>query len=286
MLTRVDRVQVTVADRRAVADLFRALLGAEVACEDAVAPLGARRTTLRLGTGAIELLEPDGAGAVAEHVAATRGGLFAAGFAVRDLGVLRERLVRRGVSFAEANGQLLLAPDATGGHGLRCVVSVEAVAFPPVGLVTHLYEVTNLVRDHVAAAAEYADLFALAPERFCPIASAEYGYDGVLTLFDPADRLDRIECITPYDQAKTMGRYMARRGECLYMCFAEAPDLAPIRVRLGAHAPGAWSDGLPVGDTLFIHPQALAGTMLGVSRTTVGWVWSGHPERVEPAPRT
>ena len=34
-------------------------------------------------------------------------------------------------------------------------------------------------------------------------------------------------------------------------------------------------------DTLFLHPETLGGMMLGISRPTMGWQWSGHPERVE-----
>ncbi len=286
MLAAVDRIQLAVPDRRAAAAPFARLLDAAVTADDAVAPLAARRTTLAAGRAAIELLEPDGAGPVADHLAAAGPGLFAAGFAARDLGALRHRLIERRVDFADADGQVLLAPDATRGAGVRCVLSPfrdDAPAAP--GLVTHLYEVTNLVHDWRAATAHYADLFDLAPERFCPIESAEYGYRGTLTMFEPRHRLDRIEVITPYDAAKTMGRFMAKRGPSLYMCFAEAPDLAVIRERLQTHAPRDWtgSTSAAVPDTLFIHPQALGGVMIGVSRTTVGWTWSGHPERVLPA---
>jgi len=100
-------------------------------------------------------------------------------------------------------------------------------------------------------------------------------------MFDPATRLDRIECITPYDAGKTMGRFLAKRGESLYMCFVEAPDLRPIIARLDAHAPHDWSPAAGgATDTLFVHPKALAGLLLGVSRTSVGWLWSSAPERV------
>lgn len=284
VLARVDRVQLAVRDRPAVAKAFGRILDAIVTAEDAVAPLAARRTTLAAGRAAIELLEPDGAGPVADHLASTGPGLFAAGFAADDLDALRHRLIERRTDFAEADGQLFLGPRATGDTGLRCVLSPLRDAPSAPGLVTHLYEVTNLVADWEAVAARYAVIFDLAPERFCPIASTEYGYRGTLTMFDPRDRLDRIEVITPYDLGKTMGRYMTKRGPSLYMCFAEAPDLGLIRSRLEAHAPGQWT-GPAEGalDTLFIHPPALGGMMLGVSRTTFGWTWSGHPERVRPA---
>jgi hypothetical protein len=282
VLTHVDRIQLAVADRNAAATAFARLLGATPIGEDAVAPLAARRTALAIGTAAIELLEPDGAGAVAGHLERRGPGLFAAGFATPALDALRARLVARGVSFAEAGDQLYLDAAATGGHGLRCVVSpTRDTGAPPTAMISHLYEVTNLVEDAAAASRAYADLFDLAAERFCPIESAAFGYRGVLTMFDPETRLDRIECITPYDFAKTMGRFMRKRGESLYMCFGEAHDLAPIVARLEEHAPRDWSpvdESAP--DTIFIHPRALAGLLMGVSRTTVGWSWSGHPERV------
>lgn len=286
MLECIDRVQLAVSDRRALAAAFARLLDAAVTSEDAVAPLAARRTTLAAGQALLELLEPDGAGPVADHLATAGPGIFAAGAASADLGALAHRLIAARVDFAEADGQLFLAPAATGGTGLRCVVSALRDAPAAPGLISHLYEVTNLVPDVAAAAARYTALFDLAPERFCPIESAEYGYRGTLTMFDPRHRLDRFEVITPYDLVKTMGRFMSKRGPSLYMCFAEAPDLAVIRTRLEEHAPHDWTGAThaAVPDTLFIHPKALGGLMMGVSRTTVGWTWSGHPERVQPAP--
>jgi hypothetical protein len=41
---------------------------------------------------------------------------------------------------------------------------------------------------------------------------------------------------------------------------------------------------VPDANTLFLHPSALGGPMLGLSRPTQAWQWSGHPERVEPRP--
>ena len=211
MLAGVDRIQLAVTDRRAAALPFTRLLDATITAEDAVATLVVRRTTLAVGHAAIELLEPDGTGPVADHLAAAGPGLFAAGFAVRDLDALRHRLIERRVDFAEADDQLFLTAAATGGTGLRCVLSPLRDGPAAPGLITHLYEVTNLVADWEAAAARYRELFDLVPEHFCPIASSEFGYRGTLTMFDPRDRLDRIECVTPHDRDKTMGRFFTRQ---------------------------------------------------------------------------
>ena len=283
MLERVDRVQLAVTDRDAVAASFTRLLGAETVRDDRVAPLAARRRLLRLGAAEIELLTADGPGPVAQHLERFGPGLFAAGFSSSRLDELRARLVERELPFAEAGDQLFLAPEATGGHGLRCVVSPATPGDGATSPISFLYEVTNVVEDARTVAAGYAALFALDEALFCPIDSAEFGYRGVLTLFAPETRLDRIECITPYDVAKTMGRFMRKRGESLYMCFAEARSLEAIVPRLEAHAPHDWSPAGSGRDTLFIHPRALGGLLMGISRESVGWQWSGHPERVRPA---
>ena len=279
MLTRIDRVQVVVSDRAAAATRFARLLDAAVVCEDRIRLLGACRTVLRLGSSEVELLEPDGAGVTNDFLSATHGGLFAAGFATPDIERLRARFADRGIAYTEESGQLFLAPQALGVPGLRAVVSGSA-ELPANGLVQHLYEATLLARDLAPAVRDAALGFGLDASHFVPIRSDEFGYEGVLMLFQP-DRLDRMEVITPNDSAKTIGRFFAKRGASWYMCFAQAADLRPIRHRLLEHAPHDWTgprEGIP--GHLFIHPQALGGMMLGLSRTTYAWTWSGHPERV------
>ena len=279
MLTQIDRVQLVVATRTDVAAAFVRLLGAAVVREDRVQVLAARRSTLRLGASEVELLEPDGSGPVADFLAATRGGLFAAGFATPDVAALRAYLARCGATAVEEGAQLFLTPQALGLPGLHAVIST-ATERAPAGLLRHLYEVTYLVPAVPPATDAAVTVFGLDAAHFVPIRSEEFGYDGVLTLFHP-DRLDRLEIITPFDPTKTMGRFFARRGPSLYMCYAEADDLPALRDRLREHAPADWI-GPPDGplDNLFIHLRALGGMMMGVSRTTFGWTWSGHPERV------
>jgi hypothetical protein len=258
MLTRVDRIQLAVPDRRAAAAGWAALLGAEPAGEQRIACVAAQCSRYRLGRGWIDLLEPDGAGPVADAVARRGGHLFAAGAATDDLDALVAHLRSQGVEPALEGGQAHLDPAATGGIGLRVVLSPEA-AQGRVGDVDFLYEVTLLVHDAPAAVDRCASLFGLDASAFVPIESKQYGYAGTLTLFD-RERLGRFEVITPNDPGNTMGRFFARVGEAFY-------DRGDGR--------GA--------DTVFLHPPALGGMMLGLSRPTMAWQWSGHPERVQAA---
>jgi hypothetical protein len=281
---KIDRIQMVVPDREAAAGRWRRLLDAQVVREDEVLVLGARRSVLGVGTSEVELLEPAGAGPVSDFAKARGGaGLFAAGCAVDEPARVRAELESGGIAFGEHGGQLFLAPEATGGAGLRLVVSPSA-EHERIGLVQRLYEVTNLVADVEHATVELARLFALDRAPFVPIRSEQFGYDGVLTLFAPGE-LDRIEIIHPFDRRnKTMGRFHAKWGDSLYMGYVESDRSDEIRRRALEHGPGDWT-GPREGerpDNLFLHPRALGGVMLGVSRTTFAWTWSGAPERVAP----
>jgi hypothetical protein len=278
VLTRIDRVVLAVPERQSVVAAWTALLGAEVASEDKVGGLGALRTRLRLGTGHVDVLEPDGVGDVQDAVDRRGGHLFAAGAAASDTRDVLLALQQRGVPHLALGTTVDGETWFDAGHGLRLVVDLDR-SLPAVGRIDEFYEVTNLVDDAGAASRELADLMGLHASAFEPIASTEYGYAGTLTLFDP-DHLHRVEVIHPDNPTKTMGRYYGKHGESLYMCFAETGELgaitASLRERGVAHT--------AVGDhTTFIHPQALGGAMVGLSRRTYAWTWSGHPERVKPA---
>jgi hypothetical protein len=245
--------------------------------------VSALRTRYRLGRGFVELLEPDGTGPVARAVSRWGGHLFAAGASVADVSAASARIRARGVEPRLESGQIHLDPESTGGRGLRLVISRDEPC-PAVGAVSGFYEVTNLVHDVTPACERLADLFGLDADAFVPIASREFGYDGTLTLFDP-DRLDRFEAITPRVPDNTMGRFFAKRGESLYMAFAESAELANIEVRL--RECGAGFTAVPPeaqrdrrgAHTLFLHPPVLGGMMLGLSRPNHAWTWSGSPER-------
>jgi hypothetical protein len=233
---------------------------------------------MQAGHSEFELLAPSGAGAIQEHLDSWGEGLFAAGFSTGDVAAIEARLRQRNIACSREGVQLFVAPDQT--PGLRIVISPD-VPREPVGLVGYLYEVTNLIDDHERAARFYADAFGLDASRFSPIVSKHYGYAGQLTLFDPPDRLSRIELSQITDWERPMGRFMKRRGgETLYMCFIEAEEIEAIVDRakrrdmrfVGHDRDGGFSEGL------FFHPSTLHGVLMGVSRTNVAWTWSGRPE--------
>lgn len=283
MLKRLDRVQVVALDRAEVAARWRRLFDAEPVREDRVDFLAARRTVLRVGESELEVLEPDGVGAVAQHLSRVRSAVFAAGFAVADLDAAAAALDARGVHHVRESGQLHVTGEWLGVPALRLVLSADEPRVPA-GLLARFYEVTHLMRGHARAADRFAEVFGLDRSGFVPIRSAEFGYEGTLTLLRP-DRLDRIEMVTPLDPTRPMGRFFARQGPCLYMFYAEARDAAAARARVLEHAADSYTGPRRGGepDNFWVHPRALGGALLGVSRETFAWTWSGHPDRVAPA---
>lgn len=276
MLERVDRVQLAVRDRAAALQSFVELFAAEPVREDELRLANARRTVLQAGESEFELLEPAGEGAVATHLEQWGEGIFAAGFSTADLPGLASHLAQKGIAHREEGEQLFIDPAHT--RGMRMVISPGAPR-RRLGRISYLYEVTNIVQDHREAASFYAGSFRLDSSRFSPIASDRYGYTGTLTLFDPPARLDRIELTQITDPAGAMGRFFGRRGPSVYMCFAEAPDVRPIIERLQARGARYTADSeFPNEQSLFVHPTALHGVLMGISRTNLAWTWSGRPE--------
>ena len=276
MLTRVDRILLAVRDREAAADTFRDILGAERVREETSPLLGALRTVVQAGVSEFELLEPAGDGPVAAQLERWGEGIFAAGFATSDVEALAARLSDRGVQYSRDSGRLFIPAGQT--PGMNTVISPDEPR-SPVGLIKWVYEVTNIVDDHARAAAFYADIFGLDASRFSPIHSEQYGYTGTLTLFNPPEQLDRIELTQITEPSRPMGRFYARRGQSIYMCFVETDEVAAIQGRLEERAcryTPARPD--PEPQELFIHPTALHGILMGVSRTNLAWVWSGRPE--------
>ena len=284
MLKRVDRIQIAVADSNAAERVVAEVFGAELVGRDKAAPLGAKRTTMQAGTSLVEILEPDGAGAVQDFVSKWETGLFGAGFSVDDPDAAAHHLAKCGVRFEQSAGQLYLDSAAT--FGMRTVISQHRER-APVGAIKWAYEVTNVVGDWQAASARYARIFGLDAAKFSPIESKQFGYIGTLTLFDPPARLDRVEISQITDANLAMGRFHKRRGDSLYMFFVETDDVGALEQRLqarGSRFAAHRRDEAGLAE-LFIHPSAFLGVLVGVSRTDHAWLWSGDPERARRAGR-
>ena len=202
------------------------------------------------------------------------------GVSCDDIDGLREHLKSQDIEGLELSDQIFLHESDIGIPGLNVVVSAHEQR-EPVGLLSNLYEATHLTHDADQSVRDIARIFALDAETFVAINSDTFGYEGSLTLFD-SSALHRIETIHPYDVSKTMGRYCEKFGPAMYMCYGETDDLPALRERLKSIAPGDWTGSDDNNDGLFINPRALGGVMVGVSRTTYAWTWSGFPERVNP----
>lgn len=285
MLDRVDRMLIAVKDRARAAETFATMLGARPDRESESAHLNARRTVMRLGESELELCEPAGAGPVQDFIDRWGEGLFAAGYASTRLEALAERLRGLGVPFTREAGQLHLPGTST--FGFPMVIST-LVEHEREGQVSFLYEATNtLATDWRVVAARYSELFDLDASRFSSIASGRFGYEGTLTLFDPPARLDRIELSQTFaDRPSAMRRFVDRRGgDSLYMCYIETHDFDGLKQRLleaGATLTPRGGDIATEREGLWVHPKNLHGLLLGVSRTTLAWEWSGRPALVTP----
>ena len=283
MLERVDRILMAVRDRKVAAENFVKLLGAEFSRESRSEHLKADRTILSLGESEVELCQATANGPISRFIERWGEGLYAGGLSATDLGKLHVHLEAEKVRTYVDGEQIFLDPEQTFGAPLVLSQFVERKAAP--GPVNYLYEITNTLKsDWNQAAAFYTRIFGLDPKRFSPLQSHKYGYKGTLTLFNPPERLDRIELSETHDTSFAMGRFVAKRGDSLYMCFVDANNVTDIAERL-ERAKVKWTprtrDEKPERHGLFVHPTALNGLLLGVSRRSLAWEWSGRPELVE-----
>ncbi len=286
MLLEIDRLQLATPDPSLAIDRWTHILGAEVAERSQIRCLSARCTTLRIGSSEVEILEPDGAGLVADAIAQRGPHMFSAGASTPDVDALKHQLATYTKESVLEDGRLFVSGDSINIPGLRLVVSPYEKR-DPVGDIDYLYEATVLAGDADALTARFAQVFALDAQEFVAIDSPRFGYNGKLTLFKTRD-LHRFEVISPLDADKTMGRFFAKVGPCLYMSFAETSSICDIESRVAERGlgqtidrPEGRSENLPA-DQIWLHPATLGGVMLGLSRPTMAWSWSGSPERVAP----
>lgn len=277
MLEKLDGVILAVRDADGAAKTFEALFGTTLAGKTHSDLLDADVTSLACGTDLIRLATPTGPGPLADRIDAFGEGIVGVVFATKDLPGLVAHIESNGVDVRQGDPDAALI-DPARTHGLITMVT-RAEERESAGIVSFLYEVTHLVRDWKAVSDFWTRIFGLDGAKFSPISSDQYGYEGMLTLFDPPDKLDRIEVVYPHDTEKAMGRFFLKRGEGPYMFFMECADTAELARRLDNA--GARYAGDPAKDprqSLFVHPSATHGVLIGVSPTNQAWTWSGRPE--------
>lgn len=286
MLTRIDRILIATPDATRDAVGWVKLLGAQRDRSDRSKALCATRTVYRLGSSEVEFLQPEGPGPVASALERRgRAHLYAAGVATPDLARVISRLRAHGLIPTIEAGQAHVNLATAIGAYAPIVLSDEQ-DLPRTGRIDFLYEVTLLARDPEQIAAKFAALFALDRGQFKPIRSDKFGYSGTLTLFSDDD-LHRFEVICPHSNQTTMGRYFEKNADAYYMAFAESDNMVAIEQAATLAGAGITVDR-PIGraagkaaDQMWVHASALGGVMLGISRPTMAWTWSGHPERVK-----
>lgn len=287
LIERVDRMQLAVNDRAAAEETFARLFGAERARLDESAYLNAWRTVLSIGESELELCEARGPGIVRDFVERWGEGLLCAGYAAARLDALAAHLDAIGAPYLREGAQLYLPGTTTAGFPMVISPMIER---PRVGPVSFFYEATNtLDSDWHAVADLYTRLFQLDPTKFSPISSARFGYEGTLTLFDPPARLDRIELSQTFrDRPSAMRRFVEKRGgDSLYMCYLETDDYDALQRRLlegGATLIPRGGSIATERDGCWVHPKSLHGLLLGISRRTLAWEWSGRPDLVVKVP--
>lgn len=286
MLDRVDRMLLAVKDRERATETFVRLFGARFEREAQSTALAAQRSIVRVGESELELCQPTGPGRTQDHLDRWGEGLIAAGYASTRLPALLERLATHRVAFEHDGDQAFVPASSTFGFPMMLSAWTEKAR---VGPVSFIYEATNaLDTDWRIVSARYSEIFGLDASRFSEIGSERFGYAGTLTLFNPPARLDRIELSQTFaGKGGAMRRFVERRGgDGLYMCYMESDRFDELKDRLlagGAVLTPRGPDIASERDNVWVHPKSLHGMLLGISRETFAWDWSGLPELIQPA---
>jgi hypothetical protein len=274
MLETVDGVILAVRNAEQAIARFEELFDARYDHDGESKEAGARFVGIRVGGDMIRLAQPTADGPIRDHIDKWGEGIVGVYFSSKDVDGVIDSMRASGLEPMTDGTAAYLPPSQM--HGLHVVI-VPHEERERVGLLSFVYEVTHLVKDWKSVSELMTKAFGLDGMKFSPISSKQYGYDGTLTLFDPPAKLDRIEAVTPYGDG-AMNRFFQKRGEGPYMFYVECDDPAALRKRLD-EAGARYAAGEDVAtSSIFIHPSATHGVLIGVSPRNQAWAWSGRPE--------
>lgn len=284
MLKTVDRILVVVNDLDEAQQNYSNILGASPIHDYYSDFLTSDIRVMELGKSLVELVKPNGDGLAMKRLQRSGEGLLFGGVSVENLSLFSDHLQQKGINHSKADGRIYTTDDQL--YGLPLVVSASKAQATGQenALTAFLYELTVVLKTEWAKVADdYSDYLGLDANRRVGITFPRFGYEGSLLMFND-EHLDRIELSEAHDPAYPMGRFSSKHGDSLYMCYVETNDLADVISRLERHgARYVRRTDTPVErDGLWVHPSALNGVLMGVSRKTLAWQWSGKPDRVQP----
>ncbi|EEW56602.1 glyoxalase family protein [Ruegeria sp. TrichCH4B] len=284
MLESVDRILVVVNDLDEAQNNYSNILGATLVRDYRSDFLAADVRVLELGKSWVELVKPNSDGPAMKRLQRAGEGLLFGGVSVSDLDPFSDHLNQKGIKFTKADGRIYLDGGQLYGLPLAVSKSGDRPSGQDNALTAFLYELTVVLKTQWTQVAEdYSKYFGLDAERRVGITFPRFGYEGSLLMFGD-ESLDRIELSEAHDPAFPMGRFSSKHGDGLYMCYVETNDLAEVISRLERHSVRyvRRTDTPVERDGLWLHPSALNGVLMGVSRKTLAWQWSGKPDLVEP----
>lgn len=284
MLKSVDRILVVVKDLDQAEKNYSLVLGATKVEDYESSYLNAKVRRMAIGVSEVEFCQPLGQGRAQKRLDEKGEGLLYGGVSTPDLEKYAQHLSSNNINFAKEDGRLYHDGEAM--YGLPLVISQE----PDTprqrndGPVEFLYELTVVLKSPWNEVAEhYSKVLGIDRKNEVGITFSRFGYDGTLLRFTP-DKLDRIELSEAHDTDYPMGRYTAKHGDAFYMCYVQTDNLEQIVDTLLENKM-KWTRRTtnPVErDGLWLHPSVTNGVLMGVSRTSLAWQWSGKPELVQP----
>lgn len=284
MLESVDRILVVVNDLNEAQNNYSNILGAAPVRDYRSDFLAADVRVMELGKSWVELVKPSDDGPAMKRLQRSGEGLLFGGVSVSDLDLFSDHLNQKGINFTKADGRIYLDSGQLYGLPLAVSESGARISGQDSALTAFLYELTVVLKTQwTRVADDYSGYFGLDAKNRVGITFPRFGYEGSLLMFND-EHLDRIELSEAHDPAYPMGRFSSKHGDGLYMCYVETNDIAELISRLEHHgARYVRRTDTPVErDGLWLHPSALNGVLMGVSRRTLAWQWSGKPDRVEP----
>ncbi|MFN8557823.1 MAG: methylmalonyl-CoA epimerase [Dehalococcoidia bacterium] len=265
MLKRIHHVAVVVRSADEALRFYRDSLGLAVTDDEVIADQGVRGVLLQAGHGEIELIEPVREGTGVARFLETRGeGLHHICFETDDVAAELTAAKARGLSLIDETPRRGLAGMIGFVHPRSARGVLVEFATPPSGAHAAARGGMALNLDHVGVAVTDMDAgITLWRQNFGLEMSRRSDVPVVQSKAVLPIGTAYVELLAPLGEDGPLQRWLARRGEGLYMFSLEVADLAAASAELRRR-------GLPVSEPLdlgsmnaaFVHPRDTHGVLI------------------------